>query len=178
MCREQCLIFLPPSPFLPTPLQSIDGIWSLKFAEYLFQHWAATQVLHRCLCLSERSHGTNSRETDHPFHEPLALGSLNRHTHWHIQICLLESHTNEAGLVHQKLTGCLLWKVGNNQDGVRVCWEPSFILGVVYYRTDANQYQMERESDVLDKAIQDLSCNDRTATCGTWSPESLARTWG
>lgn len=52
----------------------------------------------------------------------------------------------------------------------------SFILGVVYYRTDANQSQMERESDVPDKAIQDLSFNDRTATCGSWAPERLART--
>lgn len=69
-----------------------------------------------------------------------------------------------------------LWKVGNDQDGVRVCWEPSFILGAVYYRTDANQYQMEWESDVLDKAIQDLSCNDRAATCGSWAPGCLART--
>ena len=46
----------------------------------------------------------------------------------------------------------------------------SFILGVVYYRTDANQYQMERES-FPDKAIQDLNFSDRTAARGSWAPE-------
>lgn len=70
-----------------------------------------------------------------------------------------------------------LWKVENDQNGTSVHWEHSCLLGRVYYRTDVNQYQMEWESDVLDKAIQDLNCSARTATCGSWTPDFLGRTW-
>lgn len=79
----------------------------------------------------------------------------------------------KVGLTHQKLNRYLLWKVGNNQESKRVLWEHSFLLETVDYRTDTNKYQLEGESDVLDKAIQDLNCNGRIASVEVGLQSSL-----
>ena len=57
--------------------------------------------------------------------------------------------------MYQKLNVCLLVESWGQSGWHKNRWEYYFLLGIVSYRTGANEYQTEGESNVLGKAIQD-----------------------